>query len=166
MSPTRALARPLLASLFVADGYDALRNPDGRVQMVEAAGLTDAQKLVQYNAAAMLGGGALLATGKLPRLSALVLAGTLVPTTWVGHQFWTETDPAAKAQQRTQFLKNLSALGGLLLASADTGGRESVPHAAARVTRRTKRKAAKRIEKAEKRAAKLAKSGQKRLPVG
>jgi hypothetical protein len=42
-------------------------------------------------------------------------------------------------------------LGGLLLAFADTGGRESLPHAAARVTRRTQKKAAKAAQKAEKR---------------
>lgn len=151
MSPTRSLARPLLASMFVSGGYDALRNPGGRVDAVRAAGLSEPEKLVRANAAAQLVGGLLLATGRLPRLSALALAGTLVPTTVVGHPFWSETDPGAKKGQQIHFVKNVSMLGGLLLAFADTGGRESLPHAAARVTRRTQKKAAKAAKKAEKR---------------
>ncbi|MFN2521777.1 MAG: hypothetical protein ABR614_00470 [Mycobacteriales bacterium] len=41
-------------------------------------------------------------------------------------------------------------LGGLLLAAADTGGRESIPHAAGRVTRRAKKRAAKATKSAAK----------------
>jgi uncharacterized membrane protein YphA (DoxX/SURF4 family) len=151
VSPTRSLARPLLASMFVSGGYDALRNPGGRVEAARNAGLSEPEKLVQVNAATQLAGGLLLATGRLPRLSALALAGTLVPTTLVGHAFWSETDPAAKKGQQIHFLKNVSMLGGLLLAFADTGGRESLPHAAARVTRRAQKRAAKAAKKAEKR---------------
>lgn len=150
MSPTRRLARPLLASMFVAGGVDALRKPGGRVDMVRAAGLSEPEKLVQVNAAVQLVGGLTLATGRLPRLSALALAGSLVPTTYVGHPFWSESDKGAKSQQQIQFLKNLSMLGGLLLAAADTGGRESLPHAAGRISRRTKNKAAKTAKKAQK----------------
>lgn len=151
MSPTRSLARPLLASMFVAGGLDALRTPGGRVEAARAAGLTEPEKLVRVNAVTQLVGGLALATGRVPRLSSLALAGTLVPTTWVGHAFWSETDPAAKKGQQIHFLKNLSMLGGLLLAAADTGGRESLPHAAARVSRRARRKAAKVAKKTDKR---------------
>ena len=150
MSPTRRLARPLLASMFVAGGLDSLRNPDGRVDAVRAAGLAEPERLVQVNGATMLVGGLALATNRLPRLSSLALAGTLVPTTYVGHAFWKETDPGAKQMQMIQFLKNVSMLGGLLLAAADTGGRESVPHAVGRVSRRAKKKAAKAAARAEK----------------
>ncbi|MCW2572011.1 MAG: hypothetical protein JWO88_2069 [Frankiales bacterium] len=143
MSPTRNLARPLLASMFIAGGLDALRNPGNRPALVAKAGLQDPEKLVRINATTQLFGGLALATGRLPRLSALVLAGTLVPTTYVGHPFWSEDDKVAKKTQQTHFFKNLSMLGGLILAAADTGGRESIPHAAGRITRRTKKKAAK-----------------------
>ncbi len=82
--------------------------------------------MVKINAAVQIGGGVLLATGKAPRLASLALAGSLVPTTVVGHDFWNETDPAKKAAQRTQFLKNVSLLGGLLIAAVDTEGKPSL----------------------------------------
>lgn len=152
MSPTRRLARPLLASMFVTGGFDALRHPGPRVEMVRAAGISSPEDMVRANAAAQIVGGFLLATNRLPRLSALVLAGSLVPTTYVGHPFWSEKDKERKKQQQVHFMKNLGLLGGLLLAVADTGGRESLPHAAGRVSR----KAAKKVSKAQHRAAKSA----------
>jgi hypothetical protein len=64
--------------------------------------------------------------GWMPRLAALAIAGTLVPTTLAGHRFWEADEPQTRKQQRIQFLKNLSMLGGLLIAAADTGGRPSL----------------------------------------
>ena len=143
MSPTRSLARPLLAGMFVLDGVSTLKSPGGQVAAVRAAGLSEPDKLVKVNAATMLVSGLALATGRLPRLSALALAGTLVPTTYAGHAFWSETDASAKQAQRAAFVKNLSLFGGLLIAAADTGGRESLPHKAGRISSRATKKAAK-----------------------
>ncbi len=148
MSPTRTLARPLLASMFIVGGIDSLRRPGGRVEAVRNAGLSSPEQLVKANGTTHLVGGLALATGRLPRVAALALAGSLVPTTYVGHAFWSEQDSGAKAQQQIHFFKNLGLLGGLLLAAADTGGRESLPHAASRVSRRAKLKAAKAKAKA------------------
>jgi uncharacterized membrane protein YphA (DoxX/SURF4 family) len=131
----------MLASMFVAGGVDTLRNPGPRVELVRNAGLSSPEQLVRANAAADVVGGLMLATNRLPRLSALVLAGSLVPTTYVGHPFWAEKDKAVKKQQQIHFLKNLGLLGGLMLAVLDTGGRESVPHAASRLSRRASKKA-------------------------
>lgn len=137
----RRIARPMLASIFIAGGIDALRNPapkaaaaqTGLDQMIGVApdSVTDRlpsnpETLVQINAAVQVGAGALLAIGKWPRISALALAGTVVPTTVAGHDFWNYDDPAARAQHRTQFLKNVGLLGGLLLASVDTEGKPSL----------------------------------------
>lgn len=150
MSPTRSLARPLMAATYVLGGVSALKSPGPRVEAVRAAGLSEPEKLVQANAAVMVAGGLALATGRLPRLSALALTAAMVPTTYVGHAFWAAPDRATKQAQQIQFFKNLSMIGGLLLASADTGGRESLPHAAGRISRRAKRKAAKAAARASK----------------
>ena len=137
----RRIARPLLSAVFISGGIDALRNPAQRAQaaapLIDKSTETlpesvtqkipsDPETLVKINAAVQIGGGVLLATGKAPRLASLALAGSLVPTTVVGHDFWNETDPAKKAAQRTQFLKNVSLLGGLLIAAVDTEGKPSL----------------------------------------
>ena len=123
-NPLRVVARILTGSTYVVLGADALLTPGKRP---EIAGETLAAirtvvplpendtLLVQANAAVMVGAGAMLALGRVPRLAALALAGSLVPTTAAAHQYWTIEDPAARAQQKIHFWKNAGLLGGLLL---------------------------------------------------
>jgi uncharacterized membrane protein YphA (DoxX/SURF4 family) len=121
--------------MFVMGGIDALLNPESKSERAKDIGPKvaaplglpeDPETLVKINGAVQVGAGALLALGKLPRLASLALAASLVPTTIAGHRFWQETDERARAMQRIQFFKNLSMLGGLLLAAVDTGGRPSL----------------------------------------
>jgi len=116
--------------------------------------------MVKANAVAQVAGGLLLATGKFPRLSANVLAVSLVPTTLAGHRFWEETDPAAKANQKVHFFKNVSMLGGLLLAGVETQGKRGL---AWRVQEgaKTARREAKHAKKAARREAKRASTSAK-----
>ena len=88
--------------------------------------ISDTRQAVQANGALQMASGGLLALGRLPRLSALALAGSLVPTTLAGHRFWSETDPAKRSMQRVHFVKNVSMLGGLLLAAVDRSGKPSI----------------------------------------
>jgi putative oxidoreductase len=150
MSPIRTVARPLMAGVFITGGLESLRHPGPRVEVVRAAGLSSPEKLVRVNAATDILAGVTLARGRAPRLSALVLAGSILPTTYVAHPFWTEKDKAVRKQQQVHFFKNLSVLGGLLIAAADTGGRESVPHKAGRLSRKAKKDTAKAARKARK----------------
>lgn len=127
----------MLSGIFVVSGARNLQNP-GRVvpaakpvtdrvaPLIERnwpGAPTDTETLVRVNAGVQLTAGLLLASGRLTRPAALVLAGTLVPTTAAGHPFWNTDDPAARAQNQIHFLKNLGLFGGLLLAAADTEGR-------------------------------------------
>jgi uncharacterized membrane protein YphA (DoxX/SURF4 family) len=137
MSLVRRIARPMLASMFITGGLDGFLHPEGRAKVAESVARPLAQwipglpaddpvTLVRINSALMCGAGTLLALGRVPRLAALAVAGTLAPTTVAGHRFWEYEDPEQRRNQRTQFFKNLSMLGGLLIAAADTEGRPSV----------------------------------------
>jgi putative oxidoreductase len=136
MTGLRAAAHPMLASIFVVQGLDTLRHPD-RVAKAAATVVdpiaqrvrplpADAEQAVRLNGALQVVAGTTLGLGILPRLSALVLAGTLVPTTMAGHRYWEIEDPELRAQQRIHFLKNVTMLGGLLIAAADTDGSPSL----------------------------------------
>jgi putative oxidoreductase len=124
----RPVARLLMGSTYAVLGYGALREPGQGVE--EAATLMAAvrkkvqlpardEQLVQINGAMQATCGVLLALGVAPRLSALVLAGSMVPTTLAAHRFWTVEDPQARKQQQVQFHKNMAMIGGLLLAALD-----------------------------------------------
>lgn len=144
----RRIARPLLSSIFIYGGIDAAMHPASKVTRAEKVnatalakrlGLQDADQLVRVNGIAQVVGGFALATNRLPRLAALGLVASLGPTTLAGHRFWEEDDESAKALHRTHFFKNLSILGGLLLAVVDTQGKESVGRKARKQARRAAR---------------------------
>ena len=170
MTLTRLIARPMLASMFVAGGINSLKNTEAMterakpvidtfvpmVQMVAPGAPipTDPKTLVRINAGVHILAGLALATGRAPRLSAFALAATLVPTTFAGHRFWEESDPGSKANQRVHFFKNVSMMGGLLLAGVDTEGKPGLAWRAKHSVSDVRREA-KHLRKAARREAKL-----------
>jgi len=136
----RRIARPLLSVAFIGQGVDSLLNPksaaeaaaptlDGLQALPDAVSSSipsDPQTFAQVNAAVQIGGGLLLATGKMPRVASAALALTVLPANLGTHMFWNETDPQRKAEMRQAFLKDVSLLGGLMIASADTAGKPSL----------------------------------------
>ena len=132
MTIVRRIARPLLSAVFVVTGIDQARHPATKAEaarplVAKVAGPlklpNDPELLVRANGAAMAGAGSLLALNRMPRLSSLVLATTMAPTTYVAHPFWEAKDPEQRREQRVQFLKNVGLVGGVLLAAVDTEGR-------------------------------------------
>jgi len=129
MTLLRTVARPMLASMFIYGGATALKQPGPRaakaqptadlIKKVAPQLPVNGSNLTRFNGGVQLVGGLALATGRFPRLAALALAATLPPTTAAGHQYWNETDAAARANQRIHFLKNMSMTGGLLMATLD-----------------------------------------------
>jgi putative oxidoreductase len=181
MPLVRRLARPLLASMFVSGGLDSLRNPGPKVPVADdvapaiAAKLhylpEDTETLVKINGAVQVGAGMLLALGRFPRLSATLLAASLIPTTAAAHRFWEVEDEATRRQQRIHFFKNAGLLGGLILAAVDTEGRPGLAWRARHVThhvaeggRRARRTARLEAKIAAKEARLAAHSARAKLP--
>jgi putative oxidoreductase len=187
MAVLRLIARPMLASIFIAEGIDSLLHPDTKAPAAEAVVRPLAEQVpvvpdqveqaVRLNGAVQLVAGSLLAIGRFPRLSAAALAASLIPTTYAGHRFWESDDKQERSQQKIHFLKNVTMLGGLLIAAGDTAGNPSVAwrsrHAATTVKReaaltaktvqaasaRAEAQAAKAAAKTSAKAAKVAAKG-------
>jgi putative oxidoreductase len=173
MSLSRLIARPMLSSIFLVGGVNALRNaptlaarakpvtdrllPLAHKAVPQAPIPDDPTVLVRINAATQIAGGLALATGRAPRLSAAVLAATLIPTTAAGHRFWAVDDKAERTQQQLHFFKNVSLLGALVIAAGDTEGKPGVAWRARRAAKDARREA-RHLAAAARREAKLAKA--------
>ncbi|WP_182523874.1 DoxX family protein [Nocardioides dongkuii] len=171
MIASRLLARPLLASTFLVGATNALKNTEAAatraqpvtdkvVPIAKNAGVPlpqDPATLVRLNAGVQIAAALAFATGRMPRVSALVLAASLVPTTAAGHRFWETQDPAQRTQQKLHFAKNASILGGLLIAAGDTEGKPGVAWRAGRAAKDARREA-KHLAKAAGREARLVKA--------
>jgi uncharacterized membrane protein YphA (DoxX/SURF4 family) len=130
----------MLSAVFISRGIDALRSPkpaadaarptlEGLSKLPDPVGTnvpSNAETVARINAAVQIGGGLLLATGKLPRVASAALALTVVPGSLGGHTFWSESDPQRKTDERRAFLTDVSLIGGLIIAAVDTEGRPSL----------------------------------------
>lgn len=168
----------MLASIFIVQGYNTMRHPERVVKRAEPVVRPiaervsfvpdDTEQAVRLNGAVQFAAGTMLALGWLPRLSALAIAGSLVPTTAAGHRFWEAEDEQERAQQKIHFLKNLAMFGGLLIAAGDTAGRPSLAWRSRHAVQTARREAAltaKTARTSGKAAAKATKLKGK-LPVG
>ena len=141
MSFANRVARPLLASIFISSGLDAVQHPEGKVKAAESVTRPlseripllpdDPATLVRWNGAVQVAAGALLSFGIFRRSASVLLIGSLVPTTIAGHRFWEVAADEARKRQLTQFFKNLGLLGGLVLLAAETPARHVRRSAAA-----------------------------------
>jgi uncharacterized membrane protein YphA (DoxX/SURF4 family) len=103
--------------------------PQGGAWTERVRALTrDPRQLALVAGSVQLGAGVLLALGRFPRASSLALAVSLVPGAVAGQPYWTIEDPQERAHRRALFFKDLSLLGGLLLAAADTHGKPSLAY--------------------------------------
>jgi putative oxidoreductase len=165
----------MMSSMFIAGGLDALLNPQPKVPVAEhvasrvaapfpSLAEQDTETLIRINGGVQVGAGTLLALDRFPRLSALALAASLVPTTAAGHRFWEYDDKAERQQQQIHFFKNLSMLGGLLLAAVDTEGKPGLAWRAHHAAEHAE-KAVRSTRRQARLAAKAARAGS-RVPLG
>ena len=150
----RKFARPMLASVFVWDGVDTLRNTSEHVADTESvlkrlrkvlpreyAGYlpNDPELVTRALGGAKTAAGTSLALGKAPRTSAAVLALTHVPNL-VGNSFWAADSKEEKETQRTNFVTNTALLGALAIVTQDTEGKPSLRWRTAKASERANKK--------------------------
>ena len=136
----RKVARPMLAAVFISQGAEALRRP---AAAADAAGPTLAglrklpdpvgsrvpdnpDTVARVTAATQVAGGLLLAAGRVPRIASAALAVAVLPANLGAHMFWAELDAVTRSRKRRDFMVDLSLLGGLIIATADTAGKPSL----------------------------------------
>ena len=131
----RGLARTLIAGTFISGGIAAWKRSSQLAPAAEDIGapvesalgdIASTEELVKANAAVQVVAGGLFAIGVAPRVMAVVLGASLVPTTLAGHRFWEAAESDDRRRELLQFSKNAGVLGGLVFAALDTGGRPSV----------------------------------------
>jgi len=117
-APAMAIARVLMALIFILSGLSKLGAADAVRGYMEAMGVPGA--LLWPTIAFEIGAGVLVALGYRTRVIALLLAGFCLVTAAVFHHQFTDQI------QMIMFLKNIAMAGGFLLLAAVGSGSASL----------------------------------------
>ena len=109
------IARVLFALIFISSGISHLTKLEAMTGYAQYKEVPAAKFSVLLSGLMILIGGLYIAFGVYADLGALLLALFLIPTAFLMHAFWKETDPTSKQNESIGFFKDLSLAGAALI---------------------------------------------------
>ncbi len=108
------IGRILLALVFINSGIGHLTQMKGTVGYAQSKGAPTPKILVPLTGIMIIVGALLIVLGWHRFIGAGLLVIFLLPTAFIMHAFWKETDPMARMGERVHFLKDVALLGAAL----------------------------------------------------
>jgi uncharacterized membrane protein YphA (DoxX/SURF4 family) len=101
--------------LFISSGVSHLTKLEAMTGYAQYKKVPAAKFSVLLSGLMILVGGLYIALGVYADLGALLIALFLIPTSFLMHAFWKETDATAKQNETIGFFKDLSLAGAALI---------------------------------------------------
>lgn len=109
------IGRIIFGALFLLSGFNHLKHLQGTTEYA-ASKKVPSPKLASIVTALLMILGALgVIFNYQTEIALWLLVIFLVPTSFIMHAFWKETDPGSKQMAMTEFLKNMSLAGAALM---------------------------------------------------
>ncbi len=115
MNAVLVIGRILFALIFINSGIMHLTKTEAMAGYATYKKVPAAKLAVIVTGLMILIGGLYVALGIYADLGALLIAIFLIPTAFMMHAFWKETDPATKGNEKVAFLKDISMAGAALV---------------------------------------------------
>ena len=109
------IGRVLFALRFISSGVSHLTKLEAMTGYAQYKKVPAAKFGVVLSGLMILLGGIYIAFGVYADLGALLIALFLIPTSFLTHAFWKETDATAKQNESISFFKNLALAGAALI---------------------------------------------------
>jgi len=107
--------RVLFALLFISSGINHFTKNEAMTGYAKYKKVPMAKAAVYLSGLMILLGGIYIVLGFYADLGALLIALFLIPTAFLMHAFWKETDPTAKQNETIGFFMDLSLAGAALI---------------------------------------------------
>jgi putative oxidoreductase len=108
------IGRVLFVALFLGSAVGHLTQTDAMAGYAASRGVKMARPATVVSGVMMVLGGLSVLLGVWGDLGALLLFLFLVPTAFLMHRFWRETDPTARQTEMVQFNKDVALAGAAL----------------------------------------------------
>jgi uncharacterized membrane protein YphA (DoxX/SURF4 family) len=105
----------LFALIFLASGVNHLTKLEAMTGYATYKKVPAAKLAVVVSGLMILVGGLYIAFGVYADLGALLIAIFLIPTAFLMHAFWKESDATAKQNEQIAFMKDISMAGAALI---------------------------------------------------
>jgi uncharacterized membrane protein YphA (DoxX/SURF4 family) len=105
----------LFALIFINSGISHFTKNEAMTGYAKYKKVPMAKAAVYLSGLMILLGGIYIVLGFYADLGALLIALFLIPTAFLMHAFWKETDPTAKQNETIGFFKDLSLAGAALI---------------------------------------------------
>lgn len=109
------IGRVVFVALFITAGVNHLRNTKAIAGYAGSKGVPAPTAATAVSGVMLLGGGILILVRWHPIIGAAAIVAFLVPAAFMIHNYWTVTDPMAKAGEQAQFWKNITLAGATIL---------------------------------------------------
>ena len=107
--------RVLYGGFFLFAGIDHFRRVEMMTPYARAKGIPAPRLSVLGSGSLIVLGGLSVLLGVRPTWGVLLLTLFLLPTSFLMHNYWIETDMMARINQRVNFQKNVALLGAALM---------------------------------------------------
>ena len=121
MNTVLIIGRVLFALIFLASGANHLTKLEAMTGYAQYKKVPAAKLAVAVSGLMILVGGLYIVFGVYADLGALLIAIFLIPTAFLMHAFWKETDVTAKQNEQIAFMKDISMAGAALIIFALVG---------------------------------------------
>ncbi len=121
MNTVLIIGRVLFALIFLASGVNHLTKLEAMTGYATYKKVPAAKLAVVVSGLMILVGGLYIAFGVYADLGALLIALFLIPTAFMMHAFWKESDATAKQNEQIAFMKDISMAGAALIIFALVG---------------------------------------------
>ena len=115
MNTVLIIGRVLFALIFLASGANHLTKLEAMTGYAQYKKVPVAKLAVVVSGLMIIVGGLYIVFGVYADLGALLIAIFLIPTAFLMHAFWKETDATAKQNEQIAFMKDISMAGAALI---------------------------------------------------
>ena len=109
------LTRICFSLIFISSGIGHFKNGKHMAGYAESKGVPFPLLSVYISGLTFLLGGLSIMLGVWVSIGALLIIVSMLPVTFMMHNFWVHDDPETRQNERIHFFKNLSIIGGAFL---------------------------------------------------
>jgi putative oxidoreductase len=120
------VGRVMMGWIYVESGFRKLTGMDAFITSLVRRGVPYPTVLGWIGAPLEFFGGLALLLGAWMRCATIAMIVFTVVATLIGHRYWEIAEPVARRIQQSNFAKNITIIGGLILLYVTGGGRFSI----------------------------------------